>query len=167
MKTKIKSDDTYFRLSTHPNGMLSALDIRSTLTEWARQGWVPDVVCIDYADLLAPMYGHMDSRDQINATWKMLRAISQIFHCLVCTATQADAQSYNGTTITRKNFSNDKRILAHATGIVGVNVADYEKKSGIRRYNWVVGREFGFSESKFVHIAGCLALANPCVRSTF
>lgn len=167
LKTKVKSKDSMLRLSCHPNSTLTVSGMKSILQGWERGGWVPDVIVIDYADILAPPVGYKDTRDQINANWKQLRALSQSQHCLVVTATQADANSYSADTIGRSNFSEDKRKFAHVTGMVGLNATEEEKSIGVQRLNWIVLRESPFSETHCVHVAGCLAIGNPAVRSTF
>ena len=98
-----------------------------------------DVVVIDYADLLAT-----DSRDDFrhreNLKWSNLRGLAQIFNCLVVTATQSDANSYSARTITKKHFSEDKRKLAHVTGMIGLNQTESEERDEEMRLNWVVLR---------------------------
>jgi hypothetical protein len=161
-------DDTLFRLSVHPNSTINVHGIASTIETWGRVGgWVPDVVIIDYADIIAPINGAAETRDQINATWKALRALSQQLHCLVVTATQTDAASYRAETVDRSNFSEDKRKMAHVTGMVGINQNTAEKQNGIQRLNWVVLRESEFDESRCVYCAGCLAIGNPAIHSSF
>lgn len=168
MKEKIRSKRSYLRLSVHPNSSINVLGIRSILDQWRKQdNFLPEVVCIDYSDILAPPSGKMDFRDQINTTWKQLRGLSQDLHCLVLTATQADADAYSRKLLDRSNFSEDKRKLSHVTGLVGINVTAEEKERGIMRLNWIVLREGEFSSRKCVHVAGCLALANPAVCSCF
>jgi hypothetical protein len=167
-KTKIKSDETYFKLSTHPNDSINVQGIRNVLNGWERNdGFVPSVVVIDYADILAPPPNSGEGRDQTNATWKQLRRLSQELHCLVVTATQADAASYSADTISRKNFSEDKRKLAHCTGMVGLNATAPEEERNLMRLNWVVLREGAFSASKCVHVATCFDICNPAVLSTW
>lgn len=155
------------RLVVHPNSSISVNGIRSQLQTWEREGWCPDVVIVDYADILAPINGTGDTRDQINATWKGLRRISQEFHCLMATATQADAQSYGATTLTTQNFSEDKRKFAHVTGMCGLNQTIEEKAMGITRLNWLVLREAEFELSTCCHVAGCLSIGQPAMFSTF
>jgi len=163
---KIKSDKSYLRLSCHPNSSLSVSGIWSMLREWEMRKWVPDVVVIDYADILAPPPGFRgEGRDAINENWKALRRLSQELHCLVVTATQANAASYTVGTLGMQNFSEDKRKFAHVTGMVGLNQGDEEKEKGIMRLNWLVLREEEFVSSRHVYVAGCLAIANPCMKS--
>ena len=166
-RNKIRSKESFFRLSVHPNSSINVHGIRSILQQWDREGFTADVVIIDYADILAPPSGVADTRDQINATWKALRSLSQARHCLVITATQTDAASYDVATISRKNFSEDKRKRAHVTGTFGLNQTATEKELGITRLNWIVLREGRFSESKCVYVAGSLDIANPAIISTW
>jgi len=165
MRIKVKSKESYFKLSCHPNSTLSIRIIQSILQNWARDGWVPDVIVIDYADILDMSHPKLEGRDLIDETWKRLRSMSQIYHCLVVTATQSDAAAYGTRVITKENFSGDKRKNAHVTGMIGLNQTDAEKKDGVTRLNWVVLREGKFRETKCVHVAGCLGVANPAIRS--
>lgn len=167
LRTKVKSDRPFFRLSCHPNSSISVTGIRSILLGWEREGWIPDVVCIDYADVLAPISSNDEGREQINKTWNHLRSLSQSLHCLVVTATQADAASYAVETMSQRNFSDDKRKMAHVTGMIGLNATPQEKEDGLMRLNWIVLREGEFSPRRCVHVAGCLDIYNPAVRSTF
>ena len=113
-------------------------------------------------------YPGLEGRDRIDETWKHLRFLSQMFHCLVVTATQSDTLCYNANIITKRNFSGDKRKNAHVTGMIGLNQKDPEEKEiGVTRLNWVVMRERAFSVHKCVYVAGCLAIANPAIRSTY
>lgn len=167
-KKRTKSHDPYLRMSVHPNSSINVEGIRGVLTEWEREGWTPDVVVIDYADILAPPAGRYDNvRDQTNTLWKQMRGLSQELHCLVVTATQSDASSYDAKLIRKQNFSEDKRKLAHVTGLVGLNAESTERSKGVMRLNWVVLRENKFSESHCVYVAGCLEIANPALRSIF
>lgn len=159
------NDIPLLKLSVHPNSSISIYGIQNIIDSWERIDWIPDVVVIDYADILAPPKGVIDSREQINMTWKMMRSLSQSLHCLVVTATQAKASSYTIETMGKQEFSEDKRKLAHATGIVGLNATNKEKALGIMRYNWIVLREEEYSEEVCCHVATCLPLGNPAVCS--
>jgi intein/homing endonuclease len=164
---KTRTNDVLLKLSCHPNSSINVYGIQNMLSLWERDGWVPDVIVVDYADILAPMNGAAESRDQINATWKALRALSQSMHCLVVTATQSKATSYNVETMTKGEFAEDKRKLAHVTGMIGINSNQQERELGVVRLNWIVRREEMYSDRWCCHVARCLALANPSVRSIY
>lgn len=144
-------------------------EIRQDLKELAWEGWTPDVVVVDYADNLSPEPGSakLDYRHRINETWRAFRKLTQDYHCLGVTASQSDAASYDSKTLSRSNFSEDKRKLAHVTGMVGINQTQEEKARGIYRLNWILLREGAYLEGKCVTVAGCLAVANPAIVSSW
>lgn len=160
-------NDPLLMLDVYPNTSISINGVASAVSRWSRNGWHPDVVIIDYADILAPIDGKVDTRHQIDSTWRGMRALSQREHCLVLTATQTNAASYDTETISMKHFSENKSKRAHVTGSVGINQTEDEKKLGIYRFSWIVGREWDYSNSTCVHTAGSMALASPFMFSTF
>lgn len=163
----VKSYNPYFYLHCYPAGTANIATIQAALERKAQTGWVPDIIIIDYADILAsqPGMGKYDKRDQINETWIALRALSQSMRCLVMTATQADAMSYGAHTITQKNFSNDKRIWAHVTGAVGINQTETEHPRRIARLGWIHRREG--EKTAQCHIATAYSICNFALRSCF
>ena len=166
-KTRRRSKDI-LKLSCHPNMSVSINDIESTLAEWERDGWIPDIVVIDYADdLMAPTGYKEGDRESINATWKIMRGLSQKLHCLLVTASQGDAGSYDAHVIRKNNFSDDRRKNDHPTAGMGLNQTEEEKALGIYRINLTKKREQAFSETRCVHVAGCLSLGRPHMLSTF
>lgn len=163
-----KAGRDLFRLWTFPNSTLSVSGLQAELRTVERQGWVPDLVVIDYADLFAPMPGYAnDSQDQIDVAWKAMRSVSQLYHCCVVTATQSDAASYYADKLDRSHFSRDKRKFGHVTAMIGINQTKTEKAAGMYRLNQLALRESEYDEDKCVYVAGCLALANPAIRATF
>lgn len=154
-------------LSCGENSSVSVHDIRNKLENWELDGFRPDVIVVDYADILKPLDGRAETRDQINANWKALRALSQRTHALVLTATQTDAGSYETWLLSRGNFSEDKRKYAHVNGMIGINQIASEKVLGVCRLNWIVLRELEFSEERCVCCVGNLGYANPAMLSTF
>ncbi|HQJ90480.1 MAG TPA: hypothetical protein PLB70_07680 [Paludibacteraceae bacterium] len=137
----------YFKLSTHLNDTLTVKQIEALLDTWERQEqFVPDVIVIDYADLLTTEE-HLEERPRQNKIWKGLRRLSQQKNQpLVVTATQANAQAYLRDRLRREHFSEDKRKYAHCTAMWGLNqdVKDREKHIGIMRLNNLVIREGEF-----------------------
>ena len=162
----IKSKDR-LRISCHPNSTLSVAGVESLVRDWTRDGWVPDVLVLDYADIMAASSGIRETQDQIDDTWRGLRRLSQRLHCLVITATQANAASYGerGKTLGRRNFSGRKTKLAHVTAMLGLNQTDEEKLAGIWRVNFVVRRRGRYTETAFVRVAGNLSVGRPTTIS--
>ena len=165
MNTALRTNP--LRIKCKGAGIVSASDVEADIRKLSRSGFVPDVVVIDYSDLLAPEPGahKLDYRHQIDATWKVLRRISTDNHILVVTATQAAARSYNRWLIRKGDFSEDKRKNAHVTGMLGINQMPGEKKQGVYRLNWVFLRDGEWTETQYVWTAGNLSLGCPCFKS--
>lgn len=157
-----------FRLCTYANETLTVAEIKSLLNDWERMGgFVPDVIVIDYADILAaePDIKTYSFRDQTNRIWQRLRSLSQERHCLLVTATQSDAASYEMEMLRKANFSEDKRKYAHVTAMYGLNQTDEEKRIGILRINELVVREGEFYETNQVRVLQRLQMGQPYLGS--
>ena len=164
-REEIKSTEEYLKIVTAPAGTVTVASIKDRLQRWQRDGWVPDCVIVDYADLLAAPRGFTEPRDKINATWQEMRALSLSEHILLVTATQANRAAYNAHTLKMEHSSEDKRKLSHVTGCIGLNSIESEKRQGLIRKNWIVLREAPYLPSQCCYVAGCLALASPCMVS--
>lgn len=165
---EIRSRRQLFWMEVHPNSSINVVEMRDCLKRREQlDGWTADALVIDYADVLAPLPGRYEYRDQINRTWDALRMLSLDMHILVVTATQANRASYDAKVIRMKHASEDKRKLGHVTAMYGINVGPVEKEMGMFRLNCLKDREQEFSEDRCVHVAGCLALSEPTVLSVF
>ena len=157
-----------FKLSTHANGSLSVKEMRGILAVWERQdGFSPDLIVVDYADLMIPDHRTDMFRHSQNEIWKALRGLSQDQHCLLVTATQADAKSYEQGLLRLSNFSEDKRKYAHVTAMYGLNQdpKGREKRLGILRINELVVREDEFYVNRQVSIMQKLQIGRPYLGS--
>jgi len=166
-KNQLRSKTTKLKTYVEPAGGFSVDDVRTQIEDLIAEGWQPDVIVIDYADVLAPMRhaAKHDYRHQINETWIALRGISQEFHCLVITATQAAATAYDAKVIRKTDFSEDKRKAAHVTGMLGINQTPEEKTKGVYRLNWTFLREGHWADFQVVHCAGNLGISRPVTCS--
>ncbi len=159
----------HFKLITQPPSTLTVSDMRTYLNNWERyDGFVPDVIIIDYADLLSADDGPTaEFRHRQDHIWKNLRALSQEKHALVLSATQADAESYTRGRLSLSNFSEDKRKLSHVTAQYGLNQDPdgREKKLGVLRVNEIVVREGDFSNDNEVYVLQSLSSGRPFLES--
>lgn len=155
-----------FMMYNCPSETINVDQIRAQLDAWDRfEQFVPDVIVIDYADILASEPGRREDRHKQDATWKALRALSLERHGLVITATQASAKSYDSKTLKLKHFSEDKRKYAHVTGMLSLNQDEDEKEKGILRVAWLLLREDHFDSSASAKVLQCLDIGRPCIAS--
>ncbi len=137
-----------FKLSTHENDSLTVAKVKTILTFWEKDGFVPDVIIFDYPDIMDETETK-EHRHKENAKWKKLRALAQKYNCLVIVATQADADSYGKKSLGRKNFSEDKRKYSHATSFYTLNQTEYEESIGVVRLGMLFTRD---DEKKSGHV---------------
>lgn len=155
-----------FKLSVHENSSLNVKLIRSQLETWEKkESFIPDVIFIDYADIMAPEDGRKDSRGQENDRWKALRALSQNRHACVITVTQADANSYDKENLSLSNFSEDKRKYAHVTAMYSLNQTYKEKRKNLMRIGELLVREDDFDTMKKVHVLQCFDIGRAYMDS--
>lgn len=161
---RIKGRD--FMLSVHPSHQLSVAGIKGMLDNWETfEGFVPDVIVIDYADNLVAENTREEFRHQQNRIWQDLRGLSQERHCLVITATQAAGRSYKKASLEMEDYSEDKRKYAHVTAMIGLNQSTEEKKVGLMRINMIVQREGEFFSDAEVTVAQSLRTGRPLLFS--
>ncbi len=161
------------RLSSHPMNTLSVSKIKTLLDSWEKkEGFIPDVIIIDYADLLVPDT-KQEFRHQQNEIWKSLRNLSQEprgeKQPLVITPSQADAAAYKSNKLTIDNFSEDKRKNAHPTAIYSLDqdTKGREKTIGIMRIGTIILREGEFTPSDYITVTQNLRRGMPIISSYF
>jgi hypothetical protein len=156
---KIDKDRPTLMFSVHPNSSINVKGIDGILQRWRTEmSWTPDVIVIDYADILAPEDPRKDSLVQINDTWKALRRLSQEWHACVVTPTQANAAAYRTKLQRKDNFSGNKLKNAHVTGMMGLNQTDRERAEGVMRMNWLFVRDAPSLIDDCLWVATCFPL---------
>lgn len=156
-----------FKLSTHPNKSLTVSKIEAILDTWERvDGFIADVIIIDYADIMAPdNKHHKEGRDGIDEIWAALSSLRQKRRCCVITATQANGAAINQKTVGREHYSNDRRKYDHVTAMYGLSQTAEEKRKGITRWGAIVQREDDWDVDFQVNVLGCLQIGKPYISS--
>jgi len=163
---RLRNKGKSFKLYSCPTKTLTVQMLKNQLDMWEQfEGFVPDVIVIDYADIMKEDAEKKDRRHQEDDRWAGLRGLAQERHCLIITATQANAESYTKETLGMSNFSESKTKLAHVTGLIGLNRTQVEKKKKIMRWNWIVLREDDFDIMSTVTILQSISTGRPCVDS--
>lgn len=155
------------RISTHSTGTLSVAMMRGILEQWKLEDFVPDIIIVDYADIMDG--GKAEERHRQNNIWRDLRGLNQDTNTLLITATQADANSYTKDTLGLGNFSEAKTKYAHVTAFYGLNQDPQgrEKKLGILRINELLLREDSFDINRQVTLLQALNIGRPIMASYF
>lgn len=155
------------KLSTYANNTLSVGLIEKQLDIWQdKHDFIPDIIIIDYADIMVANRTYRNEfRHEVNEIWKDLRALSQKRKCLVITATQADAGSYNQASVGPSNFTEDKRKMSHVTAIITLNQTPEEKNEGIMRIGQMFVRESDYDIRNEIVVLQSLSQGKPLIAS--
>lgn len=155
------------RMESFPANTITVPDIDAILANWIdNEQLLMDVVIIDYADLIAGETKE-EFRHKVNNIWMGLRSLSQKYNCLLITATQADADSYNKSSVGLMNFSEDKRKYSHITSMYGLNQTEGEKVMGVTRVNPLLLRDGEYHTNNEVLLMQDYGSGRPFIGSHF
>lgn len=107
-------------------------DIEHKVKDLISTGYIPDVVVIDYADIVKPSGGGTELRNQLDYTWKKCRAMAQELHIAVITASQTNRAGLGGH-VEAENMAEDIRKLAHVTSMVAIERPPTLRKNNLCR----------------------------------
>ena len=89
----------------YPTKTATTMTITQHLERLARRGIIPDLVIVDYGDLLRPLTPHREKRVELESIYEQLRALAQQFKCAVWTASQTNRGGLNAEVITMESIS--------------------------------------------------------------
>lgn len=153
------------RLYDGSSGGTTVAQICSTLDRDALyDDFIPDVVAIDYADIIEPEYRRGDARIQNTEIWKDIkRDIAQKRNNLVITASQLDRQSINNDGDV-SNIAENIRKFDQMSHFIVLNQSKAEKKAQLMRVS-VSGRHDEFEVMDEVVCLQCLGIGRPIMGS--
>ena len=128
-------------------------------------GFVPDVICIDYADILAPEDSRQIGRERLDDTWKMLKNLADTKHCLVVTASQSNRGSFGKRNVTQIDIAEDIRKVAHVNYMISLNQTPEEKEESVMRVALIAERDGEFNEYRNCLVLQQLELGQVCLDS--
>jgi replicative DNA helicase len=103
------------------------------------EGFSPDVVIVDYADLMKIDVANM--RIDTGRVYKDLRGLAVDHNLAVVTASQSNRQGEDAKILTMKNFAEDYSKAAISDNIVSYNQTKEEKELGLARLFVVKARD--------------------------
>jgi replicative DNA helicase len=102
---KIKDIPGQLIIKEYPTKSASTETIKQHIERLKKRGIEPDMIIVDYADLLRPVRSSAEKRFDLENTYEELRAIAQIYKCPVWTASQTNRSGLNAEVITMEAIS--------------------------------------------------------------
>lgn len=108
----------------------------------------PEVIIIDYADVLLPDRARKNELTETDETWMSLKKLAAQRHCIVFTATQGNRGSTDKEVIVEKDMGGFYRKLAHVDITLTINQTDSEKEVGMERLGIIGHRHKTFNKNQ-------------------
>jgi hypothetical protein len=149
------------QILSYPAYSANLKDIEQSIQALNVQGFVPDVIVIDYPDILAPEDYRQEGLARIDETWKCLKAMAQTKQVLVLAPTQGSRMTFKKPLMDPSDTPWDIRKLAHVDLMVGLNQTYMEKKDQVTRLNIIVHRWREYMPNKVYVALQQLRLVQP------
>ena len=105
VKEKIKDIPGKLIIKEYPTKSASTKSLKNHLEKLRKQNIMPDVVIVDYADLLRPITHGSEKRHDLESIYEELRGMATEFDCAFITASQTNRGGLNAEVITMESIS--------------------------------------------------------------
>tara|TARA_B100001964_G_scaffold244951_1_gene329049 strand:+ start:3203 stop:4528 length:1326 start_codon:yes stop_codon:yes gene_type:complete len=129
------------------------------------KGFVPDIIFVDYADLIASDKNYKNHQDEIDRVFTQLRGLAKERNIAVVSASQANRQAFDASKVTLKNISKSIGKVTIADIIIALCQTDKEEKEGEMR---LFGAKVREGRKHFeIRLKQCFAIGGFSLESEF
>lgn len=156
----------HYRSKAFPQKSINVKDIKHyiyMLNE--EEGFIPDLIAVDYGDILGKEDNRLFGRDSSDATWSALKSLAGETKTLVISASQSNRASMDRTTIRPTDIAEDIRKIAHADAVIGLHQTNNEKILGLTRIGLLNHRHYYFDLNKLALVTQNQAI-NVCLNDS-
>lgn len=121
-------------IKEYPTKSASTRTLRTHLDKLRSRDIVPDMIIVDYGDLLRPISGKSEKRHELEAIYEEMRGIAQEFNCCVWTASQTNRSGLNAEVITMEAISEAYNKCFVADFIFSLSRTVGDKQNNLGRF---------------------------------
>jgi len=116
----------------YPTKSASVNKLKQHLEKLRRSGFEPDLMCVDYGDLLQPISSYKEKRIELETIYEDLRGMAQEFECPVWTASQTNRSGLNAEVVTMESISEafNKCFVADLIFTLSRTITDKNNNTG-------------------------------------
>lgn len=129
------------------------------------ENFIPDVILIDSADLIAVSNNIREHRHQLNDIWKKIRRMAQSRNSLVVTASHSDRSTFKKDA-KEENTGEDIRKIAHVSKMMAINKDKNDAEIKAVRIEQLVERD-GARNYKQALVLQCLEIGRIYIDSRY
>jgi len=101
----VESIDGSLIIKEYPTKSASVQTLKNHIEKLKKRGIYPDMILVDYADLLKPVRHSNEKRHELEEIYEGLRAMAQVYEIPVWTASQTNRGGLNAEVITMESIS--------------------------------------------------------------
>ena len=129
------------------------------------EDWAPDVVIIDYADIIESENKSLAKYEQEDEKWKLMkREIAQKRNCFCISASQLTRDALDAKKTGIKHTAGSVRKFDHVSVWLSMSMSELERKAGLARCT-VQGRHGDFDTVDEILLTRCLSIGRPIIDS--
>tara|TARA_R100000152_G_C6716123_1_gene142835 strand:+ start:118 stop:708 length:591 start_codon:yes stop_codon:yes gene_type:complete len=102
---KIEDIDGTLIIKEYPTKSASVQTLKNHIEKLRKRGIEPDMILVDYADLLRPTRSSSEKRHELEETYEGLRGLAQTYEIPIWTASQTNRGGLNAEVITMEAIS--------------------------------------------------------------
>lgn len=130
------------------------------------EGFVPDVIVIDYADILKPENNASgEVRHSLDDIWKKLAGLAAERSCIVFTASQSNRGAFHKKSSDPTDVAEHAGKMAHVDVFLTLNQTSEEKLRGVMRMGMIAHRHKEFNEKDQVTMLLCPSIGQTHLDS--
>lgn len=156
------------RIITFPIGTATVENLENSLEELERhENFIPDLIVIDYADILKEDLRLGDKRHRVGDNWQKLSRMAKVRNAIVVTASQGNRNSAKKNRLDVDDVSEDFSKIMTIDGIFAINEINFDQPNKWQiDKNWQIQRieTIALRYGRFIPGLQCVTL-NDLARS--
>ena len=142
------------KFKAYPRYTASIEDIKNDLDVLeVTEGWVPDIIIVDYADILKPESGSpVEGHEKEDRSWIALSQMAGEKKALVIAPTQVTKDGLEAYVLRTKHTARWSGKLGHVDMMLTINQIEEEKRCGVMRIAIMEHRHAEFFETNCCHV---------------
>ena len=123
-----------------PSGSLKPSGLKRVLEKYRAEGTKFDLICVDYADIMAPEVNLGSEIQNSKSIWLALRAIAFEENAALLTATQTNREGYTSSVARAEHAADDFNKIRIADIVISINKDEEEIRNGKARLYFAASR---------------------------
>ena len=155
------------KVKTYPRFTANVGDIVNDLNIMEHDGFIPDVIIVDYADILKAEDDITTGVDKEDRTWIALAQMADIRNALVLAPTQVNKAALEAHLVREQHTARWVGKLAHVDKMLAISQTEQEKRMGRLRLSTMLDRHRDFDSGRTITLLQKMELGQVHLDSDY